>query len=174
MEQAWDVMAHAEEEAIARGKEEFIVEPETRTSKSKWSEGSSTRGDQVLERDSNGQTGGELRHRLANGDDDDESHESRRSRRRRRRARSSGTVLMDASLRDAMQLATGWTARTPAQILAEYYQTDFEYAMVPNAVSWIGSSTLRQKNLFGALRFTSLRFTSLESSPLAAPSSSLR
>lgn len=156
MEQAWDVMAHAEEEAIARGKEEFIVEPETRTSKSKWSEGRSTRGDRVLERDSNGQTGGELRHRLAN-EVDDEAHESRRSR-RRRRARSSGTVLMDASLRDAMQLATGWTARTPAQILAEYYQTDFEYAMVPNAVSWIGSSTLRQKNLFGALRFTSLHF----------------
>ena len=157
MDEAWDVMAHAEEEAIARGKEEFFVEPKLRPAPEKLlpQELRKQSAEQVDSNSSNENENDPVQEkRVENGHRQQQrehelEHETRRSR-QRRRARSSGTVLVDASLRDAMQEATGWTARTPVQILAEFYQTDFEYAMVPNSVSWIGSATLRQKNLFGA------------------------
>ena len=147
-------MAHAEEEAIARGKEEFFVEPALRLAPEKLLT-QELRKQNAEQRDSNSSNENDpvQEKRVENGHGQQRAleleHESRSSH-QRRRARSSGTVLVDASLRDAMQQATGWRARTPVQILAEFYQTDFEYATLPNSLSWIGSATLRQKNLFGA------------------------
>lgn len=46
-----------------------------------------------------------------------------------------------------------WSARTPAQIVAEYYEADFEYALNPRVISLRGLRTTEVEEQFGTMDF---------------------
>lgn len=71
-----------------------------------------------------------------------------------RRLSSSEESATSSDISLASGMATSgikWEARTPAQIVAEYYEADFEYALNARSISLRGLRTTEVEEQFGAL-----------------------